>query len=238
MLTSHGLCCLPICSLGPVPLSRAQPAPLDRAALPASLGTDTHTEALHKTQVSLCPPLPDTPPKLPTHSERLPESPPWSHITSLTSSSTSLPLPPSPPATLSSLFFEHAVLCTGIFLWTMHFCQKYSSPAIYRAPNFTSVGFTQMIQIIFFQSGFLSINILSKTVDSSQTFWPPSELYFFFSLSTYHIGHFMYFAYLLSGPFPPSSKLRSPKGRVFFLFYFGYCYIPNIENSSWYIIGI
>ena len=87
MLTSHGLCCLPICSLRPLPLSRVQPAPLERAALPASPRIDTHTEALHETQVSLCLPLPYTPPKLPTHSEWLPESPPWSHITSLTSSS-------------------------------------------------------------------------------------------------------------------------------------------------------
>lgn len=103
MLTSHGLCCLPICSLRPLPLSRVQPAPLERAALPASPRIDTHTEALHETQVSLCLPLPCTPPKLPTHSEWLPESPPWSHITSLTSSSISLPLPPSLPATLSFL---------------------------------------------------------------------------------------------------------------------------------------
>lgn len=203
------------------------------------LGFIPTRKPLLKHKPAYVPPLLYTLHKLFTHSEWLPESllwpkrpcVVWSHVISLTSSSATLPLTPSSPATLSLMFFEHAILCTGLSLWTMHFCQKCSSPDIYRVPSLTSVRFIQMTS---FQSG-LFIATLSKIVDSPQHTLSPFPT-LFFSLALIATWHFMYFAYVLGCPFLPPLKWDPQRAGVF-LVWFGHCYVPSAENSSWYIIG-
>ena len=135
-------------------------------------------------------------------------------------SSTTLPLLPSSPATLSQVFFEHSILCSGSSLWTMHFSQKCSSPETYVVALYlTSVIFTQIPQMISFQSGLLSISSLSKIAASpniSATL--PNSIVFF---STYHHLTFYVFCLFIGLSISPSSKGRSPRAGFCFCLCFG-----------------
>lgn len=196
--------------------------------------------ALPKHKPAHVPPLVYTFHKLPTPSEWLPESLEqprrpdvvWSPISLLVSPSTTLPLTPPAPATLSFLLLlEHARHTpTSRPLHWQFPLPEMLSPDIHTAPYLTSVRFTQMTQMTSFQLELLSIATLLRIAASPTT---PSVLapHGILLFSTYRRSTFYVFRLFAGLPTSPSSEGRPPRAGFLSILFT----VPSTANSSWYI---